>query len=70
MVCSDIMKKFLCLLMFFNIFSNTQIKQDNTEIIINGMKYHGPLSAELYEIKLEVINNELKLIDIKEKGIA
>lgn len=50
----------------------TCVKQDENSngIIINGMKYHGPISASLYEMRLEVIDNTWKLIEIKEKGIA
>lgn len=39
-------------------------------IIINGMKYHSPVAAEIYEIKLEVIDNQWKLVDIKQIGVA
>lgn len=51
-------------------FTCVKPSDNSNGIIINGMKYHGPISAYLYEMKLEVIDNEWKLVEIKEKGVA
>lgn len=51
-------------------FTCVKSDENSSGIIINGMKYHGPIAAYLYEMKLEVIDNEWKLIEIKEKGVA
>ncbi|EOR26359.1 hypothetical protein A500_08291 [Clostridium sartagoforme AAU1] len=51
-------------------FTCVRPDENSNGIIISGMKYHGPISAYIYEMKLDVIDNEWKLIEIKEKGVA
>jgi hypothetical protein len=51
-------------------FTRVRPDENSNGIIISGMKYHGPISAYIYEMKLDVIDNEWKLIEIKEKGVA